>query len=50
LATIMGTSIRMIETSYGTLLDGAGADIARRLDAYDLGASAHEGRHQDGKI
>ena len=35
LATIMGTSVRMIEQHYGTLLDGAGADIAGRLDALD---------------
>jgi integrase len=35
LAKIMGTSVRMIERHYGTLLDGAGATIASRLDAYD---------------
>jgi integrase len=35
LAKIMGTSVRMIERHYGTLLDGAGAEIAGRLDAYD---------------
>jgi integrase len=35
LAKIMGTSVRMIERHYGTLLDGAGAEIAARLDAYD---------------
>ena len=35
LARIMGTSVRMIERHYGTLLDGAGASIASRLDAYD---------------
>jgi integrase len=35
LAKIMGTSVRMIERHYGTLLDGAGAGIAARLDAYD---------------
>jgi integrase len=34
LARIMGTSVRMIERHYGALLDGAGADIARRLDAF----------------
>ena len=33
LAKVTGTSVRMIEKSYGVLLDGAGADIARRLDA-----------------
>ena len=31
----MGTSVRMIERHYGALLDGAGAGIAERLDAYD---------------
>jgi integrase len=35
LARVMGTSVPMIERSYGVLLDGAGADIARRLDAFD---------------
>jgi integrase len=35
LAKIMGTSVRMIELHYGSLLDGAGAAIASRLDAYD---------------
>ena len=29
----MGTSVEMIERHYGTLLDGAGAGIAGRLDA-----------------
>jgi integrase len=37
LARIMGTSIRMIERHYGTLLDGAGAGIALRLDAFNAG-------------
>jgi integrase len=37
LARVMGTSVRMIERVYGTLLDGAGASIAARLDAYDAG-------------
>ncbi|MFL5820791.1 MAG: hypothetical protein ACJ76S_08960 [Solirubrobacteraceae bacterium] len=35
LARIMGTSVRMIERHYGALLDGAGAEIAGRLDALD---------------
>jgi integrase len=35
LARIMGTSVSMIERSYGTLLDGAGAGIAARLNAAD---------------
>jgi integrase len=37
LARIMGTSVRMIERHYGALLDGAGAGIAGRLDAFDAG-------------
>ncbi len=35
LTKIMGTSVRMIERHYGTLLDGSGASFASRLDAYD---------------
>jgi integrase len=35
LARFMGTSVRMIERHYGALLDGAGADFAARLDAFD---------------
>jgi integrase len=35
LARIMGTSVAMIERSYGTLIEGAGADIARRLAAFE---------------
>lgn len=31
----MGTSVRTIERHYGALLDGAGAEIASRLDAFD---------------
>ena len=37
LARIMGTSVRMIERHYGALLDGAGAGIVSRLDAFDAG-------------
>ena len=33
LARVMGTSIRMIEKHYGTLIDGAHASIVERLDA-----------------
>ncbi len=44
LARIMGTSVAMIERAYGTLIEGAGADIARRLalfeGARDVAASA----------
>jgi integrase len=36
LARVMGTSVRMIERHYGTLLDGAGAGIAEALDAFDM--------------
>jgi len=35
LARIMGTSVRMIERHYGTLLDGAMESIAGRLNAFD---------------
>lgn len=35
LARIMGTSVQMIERSYGVLLDGAGAGIANRLAAME---------------
>lgn len=37
LARVMGTSVRMIERHYGTLVDGAHAGIAARLDALDAG-------------
>ena len=39
-ARVMGTSVAMIERSYGTLLDGSGADIARRLSAFEAGREA----------
>ena len=35
LARIMGTSVRMIERHYGAMLDGSGAEIPGRLDAFD---------------
>jgi hypothetical protein len=35
LARVMGTSIKMIEHHYGTLLDGSAAGFAARLDAFD---------------
>ena len=35
LAKIMGTSVAMIESAYGVLLDGSGAAIASRLDAFE---------------
>ena len=33
LARVMGTSVRMIEKHYGTLIDGAHQSIVERLDA-----------------
>jgi hypothetical protein len=35
LARVMGTSVEMVEHHYGSLLDGATADIATRMDALD---------------
>ena len=35
LARVMGTSVRMIERHYGTLLSSAAAGIAARLDAFE---------------
>ena len=35
LARLMGTSVKMIERHYGTLIDGAAADVLDRLDALD---------------
>jgi integrase len=35
LARVMGTSVAMIERHYGTLIEGAGLDIARRLTAFE---------------
>jgi integrase len=37
LARIMGTSVAMIERTYGVLLDGAGAGIASRLAIFESG-------------
>jgi hypothetical protein len=34
-ASVMGTSVRMIERHYGALLDGAHTVIAGRLDAFE---------------
>jgi hypothetical protein len=34
LARILGTSVRMIERHYGTLLQGSGDAIKAKLDAY----------------
>ena len=35
LARLMGTSVRMIERHYGTLLEGAHAGLVTRLDALE---------------
>jgi integrase len=43
LARVMGTSVLMIERAYGTLLDGAGAGIAARLDAFETQQQASAG-------
>jgi integrase len=42
LARVMGTSVLMIERHYGALLDGAGAGITGRLDAYDAEQEAEQ--------
>jgi integrase len=39
LAKVMGTSVQMIERAYCALLDGAGAEITARLDAFDQQAT-----------
>jgi hypothetical protein len=39
----MGTSVTMIERHYGTLIEGAGADIARRLGAFEEVAAERSG-------
>ena len=44
LAKIMGTSVRMIERHYGTLLDGAASSIAARLAAFEQGQAAATAR------
>ena len=41
LARVMGTSVAMIERHYGTLIEGAGADIARRLSVFEAGQERH---------
>jgi hypothetical protein len=38
LARLMGTSVRMIEKHYGTLIDGATEDVLARLDSLDAHA------------
>ncbi len=46
LAKVMGTSTRMLERHYGTLIAGAGEGIAARLDALD--AQAEERQEEGG--
>ena len=43
----MGTSVAMIERHYGALLDGSGADLARRLNAFEA-AQADEDEARSG--
>jgi integrase len=47
LARIMGTSVTMIERVYGTLIEGAAADITRRLDAFDAKQARRLDRDQE---
>lgn len=47
IARIAGTSVRMIERHYGALLDGAGAGIASRLDAFDAQREQEEDRAEE---
>jgi integrase len=44
LARVMGTSVRMIEKHYGTLIDGAHAGITSRLDALEAELEQATGR------
>jgi hypothetical protein len=46
-ARLMGTSVAMIERHYGALLDGTGADIARRLSAFEADSEATDGRAEN---
>ena len=50
LARVMGTSIEMIERHYGTLLDGATADVAGRLDAHDAEQDRATDEHSDERL
>jgi hypothetical protein len=42
LARVMGTSVQMIERHYGALLDGAGAGVMRRIDAFEADREREE--------
>jgi integrase len=46
LAKIMGTSVAMIERHYGTLIGGAHAGIAGRLDAHEAAMRASTSQQQ----
>jgi integrase len=48
LARVMGTSVAMIERHYGTLIEGAAADITRRLNAFDAKQARGLERDQQG--
>jgi len=48
LARVMGTSVAMIERHYGTLIDGAAADITRRLNAFGAKQARGLEREQEG--
>jgi hypothetical protein len=47
LARLMGTSVKMIERHYGTLIDGATEDVLARLDALDHDRDLKDGHHQE---
>jgi integrase len=47
LARVIGTSVRMIERHYGALLDGAGAELAGRLDALDAQRDRAKQHHEE---
>ncbi len=48
LARIMGTSVRMIERHYGTLLQGSGDAIRGKLDVYLAGLEAEAEKAEEG--
>jgi integrase len=50
LARLMGTSVRMIERHYGTLLGGAGPSIAARLASYHAEQEAARERAADESV
>jgi hypothetical protein len=44
LVKVMGTSVRMVERHFGTLIGGAHAGIVGRLDALDAQVEAKSGK------